>query len=302
MESSSTPLAEYFWIAGVESVSYQDPNSQPAPAVPVESTIIEDGEPEDEWTNGGQPKTNARHSRQNSASRLSKMSLTERFSIQTLDDTDGNTKSNRSSATIRAVNPPDFSNGNDDSNGNSQNPAPSGTLGEGSMFMGDFDFDKALVKFAAEREVFLEDLTFSAGAKVQARAPMVNPRMERIRAEESDSGRLSPLRSIKGSIRRKMSFRDMNSVRKQPSNRISTSRAGSYSPPSRLSCYHTADTAQNLLLTYNCSLHPNNKATQQLQLRNPSPRTPQHRSRHAPPQTTLRARSSRPLPSTGGWG
>ncbi|CAF3492363.1 hypothetical protein SNK03_012359 [Fusarium graminearum] len=239
MESSSTPLAEYFWIAGVESVSYQDPNSQPAPAVPVESTIIEDGEPEDEWTNGGQPKTNARHSRQNSASRLSKMSLTERFSIQTLDDTDGNTKSNRSSATIRAVNPPDFSNGNDDSNGNSQNPAPSGTLGEGSMFMGDFDFDKALVKFAAEREVFLEDLTFSAGAKVQARAPMVNPRMERIRAEESDSGRLSPLRSIKGSIRRKMSFRDMNSVRKQPSNRISTSRAASIRTTRRLSNYNS---------------------------------------------------------------
>jgi hypothetical protein len=263
MESSSTPLAEYFWIAGVESVSYHDPSSQPAPvAVPVESTIIEDGEPEDEWTNGDQPKTNARHSRQNSASRLSKMSLTERFSIQTLDDTDGNTKSNRSSATIRAVNPPDFSNGTENSNGNSQAPAPSGILGEGSMLMGDFDFDKALVKFAAEREVFLEDLTFSAGAKVQARAPMVNPRMERIRAEESDSGRLSPLRSIKGSIRRKMSFRDMNSVRKQPSNRISTSRAGSYFPLSGfvLSCSRP----QKPLLTYIYSLHPNNKATQQL--------------------------------------
>ncbi|KAG8669871.1 hypothetical protein FPOAC2_09213 [Fusarium poae] len=240
MESSSTPLAEYFWIAGVESVSYHDPSSQPAPvAVPVESTIIEDGEPEDEWTNGDQPKTNARHSRQNSASRLSKMSLTERFSIQTLDDTDGNTKSNRSSATIRAVNPPDFSNGTENSNGNSQAPAPSGILGEGSMLMGDFDFDKALVKFAAEREVFLEDLTFSAGAKVQARAPMVNPRMERIRAEESDSGRLSPLRSIKGSIRRKMSFRDMNSVRKQPSNRISTSRAASIRTTRRLSNYNS---------------------------------------------------------------
>ncbi|RGP59100.1 hypothetical protein FSPOR_11570 [Fusarium sporotrichioides] len=240
MESSSTPLAEYFWIAGVESVSYHDPSSQPAPViVPVESTIIEDGEPEDEWTNGDQPKTNARHSRQNSASRLSKMSLTERFSIQTLDDTDGNTKSNRSSATIRAVNPPDFSNGSEDSNGNSQPSAPSGILGEGSMFMGDFDFDKALVKFAAEREVFLEDLTFSAGAKVQARAPMVNPRMERIRAEESDSGRLSPLRSIKGSIRRKMSFRDMNSVRKQPSNRISTSRAASIRTTRRLSNYNS---------------------------------------------------------------
>lgn len=234
MENSSTPLADYFWIAGVESVSYHDPNSQPAPAVvPVESTIVEDGESEDEDTNGDQPKAKARHSRQGSANRLSRISLTDRFSIHTLDETDGNTKSNRSSATIRAINPPNFGNTNGNGNGhsstNGQNAGPSGILGEGSMLMGDFDFDKALVKFAAEREVFLEDLSFSAGAKVQARAPMVNPRAERIKAEESDSGRLSPLRSIKGSIRRKMSFRDMNSVRKQPSNRISTSRAGLFS-------------------------------------------------------------------------
>ncbi|KAK2677487.1 hypothetical protein RAB80_006227 [Fusarium oxysporum f. sp. vasinfectum] len=250
MENSSTPLADYFWIAGVESVSYHDPNSQPAPAVvPVESTIVEDGESEDEDTNGDQPKAKARHSRQGSANRLSRISLTDRFSIHTLDETDGNTKSNRSSATIRAINPPNFGNTNGNGNGhsstNGQNAGPSGILGEGSMLMGDFDFDKALVKFAAEREVFLEDLSFSAGAKVQARAPMVNPRAERIKAEEGDSGRLSPLRSIKGSIRRKMSFRDMNSVRKQPSNRISTSRAG--------------------------FLDPNHETTQQLQLRNPSP-------------------------------
>ncbi|KIL91700.1 hypothetical protein FAVG1_05317 [Fusarium avenaceum] len=229
MENSSTPLAEYFWIAGVESVSYHDPNSQPAPAsIPVESTIVEDGESDDEYTNGDQAKTKARHSRQGSASRTSRISLTDRFSIQTLDETDGNTKSNRSSATIRAVNPPNFGNtngtGNTNTNGTGQSPGPSGILGEGSMFMDNFDFDKALVKFAAEREVFLEDLSFSAGAKVQARVPMVNPRAERIKAEESDSGRLSPLRSIKGSIRRKMSFRDMNSVRKQPSNRITSIR------------------------------------------------------------------------------
>ncbi|EGU76153.1 hypothetical protein FOPG_07574 [Fusarium oxysporum f. sp. conglutinans race 2 54008] len=244
MENSSTPLADYFWIAGVESVSYHDPNSQPAPAVvPVESTIVEDGESEDEDTNGDQPKTKARHSRQGSANRLSRISLTDRFSIHTLDETDGNTKSNRSSATIRAINPPNFGNTNGNGNGhsstNGQNAGPSGILGEGSMLMGDFDFDKALVKFAAEREVFLEDLSFSAGAKVQARAPMVNPRAERIKAEEGDSGRLSPLRSIKGSIRRKMSFRDMNSVRKQPSNRISTSRAASIRTTRRLSNYNS---------------------------------------------------------------
>ncbi|PCD41797.1 hypothetical protein AU210_004341 [Fusarium oxysporum f. sp. radicis-cucumerinum] len=244
MENSSTPLADYFWIAGVESVSYHDPNSQPAPVVvPVESTIVEDGESEDEDTNGDQPKAKARHSRQGSANRLSRISLTDRFSIHTLDETDGNTKSNRSSATIRAINPPNFGNTNGNGNGhsstNGQNAGPSGILGEGSMLMGDFDFDKALVKFAAEREVFLEDLSFSAGAKVQARAPMVNPRAERIKAEESDSGRLSPLRSIKGSIRRKMSFRDMNSVRKQPSNRISTSRAASIRTTRRLSNYNS---------------------------------------------------------------
>ncbi|KAK2939082.1 hypothetical protein FoTM2_002300 [Fusarium oxysporum f. sp. vasinfectum] len=244
MENSSTPLADYFWIAGVESVSYHDPNSQPAPAVvPVESTIVEDGESEDEDTNGDQPKAKARHSRQGSANRLSRISLTDRFSIHTLDETDGNTKSNRSSATIRAINPPNFGNTNGNGNGhsstNGQNAGPSGILGEGSMLMGDFDFDKALVKFAAEREVFLEDLSFSAGAKVQARAPMVNPRAERIKAEEGDSGRLSPLRSIKGSIRRKMSFRDMNSVRKQPSNRISTSRAASIRTTRRLSNYNS---------------------------------------------------------------
>ena len=81
----------------------------------------------------------------------------------------------------------------------------------------DFDFDKALMKFAAEREIFLDDLSFTAGAKLQARPPMVNnPRAERIKAEEGElSGRMSPLKSIKGSIRRKISFRDMNSVKRQ---------------------------------------------------------------------------------------
>lgn len=81
-----------------------------------------------------------------------------------------------------------------------------------------FDFDKALLKFAAEREDFLSDLEFSAGAKVQSVKPMVNPRTERIKSDDGEpSGRRSPLRSLRGSIRRRISFRDMNSLRKQPS-------------------------------------------------------------------------------------
>ncbi|KAI1649598.1 DENN-domain-containing protein [Daldinia loculata] len=198
MESPSAPLADYFWIAGVASVSYHD-LPPPASATQVEATITEDCEPdEDQPDPAASPanKTNARHSRQNSNNRLSKISTS---SIHTLEEVDGNTRSNRSSATIRPI------------------PLPAAAGHEN--FLGDFDFDKALVKFAAERENFLEDLSFSAGAKTQSRPPMVNPRAERIKADES-SGRMSPMKSIRGSIRgsirRKISFKDMNSVRKQP--------------------------------------------------------------------------------------
>ncbi|POR38122.1 DENN domain-containing protein [Tolypocladium paradoxum] len=237
MEGSSTPLADYFWIAGVESISYDD--ALPPANLPVESTITEDGEP-DEDAVGSQPRlTAARHSRQNSANRLSKISIDGRFSIHTLDEVDGNTNSNRSSATIKPVKPAG-------TNGNASNGAPAegGHPGQGvqGLLMGDFDFDKALFKFAAEREYFLEDLSFTAGAKTQARPPMVNPRAERIRAEESvPSGRVSPLRSIKGSIRRKISFRDMNSMRKQPSSARpgASSRAASVRTARRLSNYNS---------------------------------------------------------------
>lgn len=201
MDDSSAPLADYFWIAGVESISYQDLPLPPS-AGQVEDTINEDGEPEPDDPAAASPasKTYARHSRQNSNNRLSKASFTN--SIHTLEEMDGNTRSNRSSATIRP------------------NPHP-GAAGPEGLLLENFDFDKALVKFAAERENFLDDLSFSAGAKTQSRPPMVNPRAERIKADEVQSGRLSPLKgirgSIRGSIRRKISFRDMNSVRKQPS-------------------------------------------------------------------------------------
>jgi hypothetical protein len=218
MEGSSTPLAEYFWIAGIEAVVYDE--SLPTVSHSVETTTIaEDGEPEDEEetaSNHTKTKT-ARHSRQNSATRFSRLSLDGRNSVDTIEEDDGNTRSNRSSATIRAK--PVGANGNGLPHGDGIGIGiEMGGMGEFLSLMGDFDFDKALLKFAAERENFLEDLSFSAGAKTQARQPMVNPRAERIRADEAEpSGRASPLRSIKGSIRRKISFRDMNSLRKQPS-------------------------------------------------------------------------------------
>ncbi|KAI1388327.1 DENN-domain-containing protein [Hypoxylon trugodes] len=225
MENPSAPLADYFWIAGIESISYQD-LPPPSSSTQVEGTITEDGEPDEhdeiftEAIASPSPspanKSFARHSRQNSTNRLSKGSFTN--SIHTLEELDGNTRSNRSSATIRA------------------NPAPGAS--EQGGFLGDFDFDKALVKFAAERENFLEDLSFSAGAKTQSRPPMVNPRTERLKADEPATGRTSPMKSIRGSIRgsirRKISFKDMNSVRKQPT----TPRPASIRTTKRLSSYN----------------------------------------------------------------
>ena len=214
MDASSVPLADYFWIAGVESVAYDD---GPQSDLPVDTTIAEDGEPENSPAINGQYRpVGARHSRQNSANRLSKISLDGRSTTSTLEDLDGKTRSNRSSATIRPGKAPlpNCSNGQAEEDGGQ------------TLRMGDVDFDRALIKFAAEREDFLDDLTFSAGARVQARPPMVNPRAERIRADDGiPSGRISPLKSLRGSIRRKISFKEMSSSRKQNN----SSRAGASS-------------------------------------------------------------------------
>ncbi|KAL0470833.1 AEX-3 domain-containing protein [Neurospora intermedia] len=275
MDNSSTPLADYFWIAGIENITYDDDRQEEslgASLDTLEDTIIEDGEGETEGEDelgdasgisspraGGHP----RHSRQNSGNRLSALSkLSYNPSLSSDNDIEGNTRSNRSSATIRPLPLPNLGNGtgngnsNNASSGNATNanntngagangvngtngnnktsPAASPNPNQIPMFdalgqipiqdgfLSDLDFDKALLKFAAERENFLDDLTFSAGAKLQSRPPMVNPRTEKLRVDDDQSGRKSPLKSIRGSIRRKISFRDMSSARKQPM----TPRAG----------------------------------------------------------------------------
>ncbi|KAL1887342.1 hypothetical protein Sste5346_010281 [Sporothrix stenoceras] len=237
--SASTPLADYFWIAGVESISYQDPPQAPQPPQQVEETIDEHGEPElaEASRSPVAYRANNRHSRQSSGNRLSKLSLENRFSIQTLDDLDDSTRSNRSSTTIKAPLQPTISaSSTATATLESSSNGDAGAGASGAASRADFDFDQMLVKFAAERENFLEDLSFSAGAKLHSRPPMISPRAEKIKAEDSElSGRRSPLRSIKGSIRRKLSFRDMNSVRK-PHN---TARTASVRTSKRLSNYNS---------------------------------------------------------------
>jgi hypothetical protein len=79
--------------------------------------------------------------------------------------------------------------------------------------MNDADFDNALTQFAADRDSFFLDLTFSAGAVTQPTRSRTRSKTQKLVVEDLQP---SVSRGI-GSIRRHMSFREMNSLRKQPS-------------------------------------------------------------------------------------
>lgn len=131
-----------------------------------------------------------RNVKRNSYQRLSKLSDEARLSISSFSPSPekNGTDSNRSSTTIRAV----------------QVNSTSG--------LNDVDFDNALRKFASERDSFLSDLSLSAGAVVPSRLKP-RPKTQRIVGEEVGAG----LKSGVGSIRRRISFRDMNSMKRQSS-------------------------------------------------------------------------------------
>ncbi|KAH8821222.1 AEX-3 domain-containing protein [Xylogone sp. PMI_703] len=228
----STPLADYFWIAGIDSLSYSDepfgtshgrdasPSGMP-PVSPgkIEATIEENVEAESPTSpvKPGSSRATARHSHHNSWNQFNNRSSYEpRTSISTLDELEG-TRSNRSSMTIRGFNAASI----EDSLKNISTPTfdnilatPTTPSFENSL--NGFDFDKALIKFAQERESFLDDLTFSAGAQMHIAPPMTAQRPERLTVGGMEAfPRKSPLRSVGGSIRRKLSFRDMSSVKRQ---------------------------------------------------------------------------------------
>ena len=156
---------------------------------PVETTIEEDKLAEVDEGSPISPPFTPRHVKRNSYQRLSRLSDEARLSIQSISlaPESRGTDSNRSSATIRAVQV------------------------NGSGGLNDLDFDKALRKFASERDSFLSDLTLSAGAVVSNR-PKPRPKAQRIVNEEA-----AGLKSGVGSVRRRISFRDMNSLKRQPS-------------------------------------------------------------------------------------
>lgn len=135
------------------------------------------------------PPATPRNRKRNSYQRLSRLSDEARLSIASISSTPDKkgTDSNRSSTTIKGI----------------QIAGRSG--------LNDQDFDKALRKFASERDSFLLDLTLSAGAVVPNR-PKPRPKTQKIVNEDA-----SALKSGLGSIRRRVSFRDMNSLKRQSS-------------------------------------------------------------------------------------
>ncbi|KAL4809117.1 AEX-3 domain-containing protein [Aspergillus unguis] len=228
-ETPTTPLADYFWIAGVDGSEVLDTfrklgeeyrlanATSPGPAV---SDIIEedaDAENAHDPIFGGLSRSSSVIGPRGSFQRLSFRS--EDSDPNANANTNG-THSNRSSVTIK---------------GNSGGDAVPSPSPRASQFLGldSFDFDKALVKFASERESFLSDLSLSAGAITPQSRPRSRLRTQKIESEEPRQSGL--LRSSIGSVRRHMSFRDMNSMKRQPS----IARQASIRTSRRLSNYNS---------------------------------------------------------------
>ena len=204
-ETPSIPLADFFWIAGVDGQDILDTyvrlgeaangtnGSRSQSALSFGETIEEDQDAELEVSSILEsPRPTSRHSKRTSYQRLSRLSDEARIPIQSLDGSLSGTSSKRSSATIRAV----------------PSPGP-----RASVLMNGQDFDKALKQFATDRESFFLDLNFSAGAVTQPSKPKPKPKTQKIIGEDVGPGLSRGL----GSIRRHMSFREMNSMRRQPS-------------------------------------------------------------------------------------
>jgi hypothetical protein len=182
---TESPLADYFFIAGIESSQVFDERLQTngaaaaAPA-PVETTIEENEVLETDT---------ARPPSADGSKRRSRVSYEARKSISSMLGSGSGSASNRSSATIKA--------------------APQIEHQVERFSMSEEDFDTALRKFAAERESFLEGISFTAGA-----LPQIN-KSKKSKTQRINTDEAGGLKGGIGSLRRKLST--MNSLKRQPS-------------------------------------------------------------------------------------
>jgi hypothetical protein len=226
-DTSNPPLADYFWIAGVDSQqlldaykphrwSYEGPEALGVGSdLSAEAPIQEDVVAELAATSSPlqSPRTNGHgHKRKDSYQRLSDLSGEARSSIQSLEN--GATHSRSSSMTIKA----------------GTSPATNGGGGIGdkrmSMMISDLDFENAMQKFTNDRESFFLDLNFSSNAtanKTKSRASRSRPRTQKIVSQDVEPVPNGLSRHL-GSVRRHLSVKDLSSSKRQPSmaHRMST--------------------------------------------------------------------------------
>ncbi|TKA59201.1 hypothetical protein B0A49_13824, partial [Cryomyces minteri] len=185
-DPSSAPLADYFFICGIESSQVFEERSTGAASPPLDATIEQDRALETgkipRPTTPGSPNADG-------AKRRSRYSFEARKSIGSIIGTIDykQPESNRSSTTLKGVHI------------------------TGSA-LSDADFYHALRKFASERDTFLEEIQFTAGAVTTTPTVRPKPRPKTVRiANEDASNAGGTMRSGVGSTRRRLST--MNSKR-----------------------------------------------------------------------------------------
>lgn len=214
----SRPLADYFWIAGLDSQQLVDAFSQQRWSHEVidnngsDSTITEEGSSEhDDFSILQSPRGSAGHSRHDSYQRLSHLSDEARHTIRSLDSAT-KSRSNRSSMTLR--------------------PAAAPFDPRMSTAISEVDFDKAMNKFATNRDDFYLDLTFNPVETPQPARSRSRVQTQKIVAQDDPAP--LPNRNF-GSIRRHLSFKDMSSTKRQ----LSMARRTSTRTSRRMSSYNS---------------------------------------------------------------
>jgi hypothetical protein len=200
---ASPPLADYFFISGIESSQvYDERNHQPTGLNSISSPLLSPPQPldvdetieEDRALETDSLRPTSQDGLPNgegtAKQRSARMSFDHRTSIGTIIGPDSKqTASNRSSATIKGVQ-------------------------LGGSGLSDVDFNNALRKFASERDTFLEEIQVTATAAQQSRSTPTRIRVKPARVQHEDGA--GNLRSGVGSIRRRLSTMQ-SSLKRQPS-------------------------------------------------------------------------------------
>ncbi|KAK3216340.1 hypothetical protein GRF29_8g3006900 [Pseudopithomyces chartarum] len=261
------PLADYFFISGIESSQVYDERTQPkpttlstipspllsTPSLDVDETIEEDRALE---TDSSRPTSQDGLSHGDAFKRPStRLGSEHRQSTGTIVGSDAKqTASNRSSTTIKGVQ-------------------------IGGSGLSDQDFENALRKFASERDTFLEEIQFTAGVVQQNRPTPTKPRPRppRIQQQQEDGG--VNLRTGIGSVRRRLStmqssLKRTSSVARQASVRTSKRMSGYNSVIPAPQPFNPEPNMHPLLRRYEPVLldrYPPKNMVEELKRRNPFP-------------------------------